>query len=419
MQILIADDDATVRLLLKATLKKWGYDVIEAKDGKAALDILTGKNPPRIALLDWMMPEKNGVEIVKTITENSLAPLIYTILITSRSEKNDIVLALDSGAHDFISKPVYPEELRSRIAVGKRLIEADKKLETQLLFQKALMDAVPTPIFVYDNECRLIEYNRFFQKTLGPPFNQLNENNIKNILIKDPDFSENGCRFSETVKDAVHQYETKIVLNDGITHDVIIHNAKFKSPKGEIIGTIGAVMDITERKALEEELKCLANFDSLTGLMNRRYFFEISDKEFKKSKRYNRPFSFIMLDIDHFKNINDGLGHQAGDFVLSKISKHMLDQVRQSDHVGRIGGEEFAILLPETNIDKAVDFSERIRHSIANLSITFADRTFNITVSIGVSSYSENDPSMEIIMSRADKALYQSKNNGRNRVCHH
>ncbi|MCI5131242.1 MAG: response regulator [Candidatus Electrothrix sp. EH2] len=128
MQLLIADDELSTRTLLRTCVTKWGYTVIEAGDGLEAMTLLRSRNPPRIAVLDWMMPGLDGVEICSRLQEKPNEQLTYTILLTCKSEKEDAVHALDQGAHDFLSKPVHIGELQSRIAVGKRLVEANDRL---------------------------------------------------------------------------------------------------------------------------------------------------------------------------------------------------------------------------------------------------------------------------------------------------
>lgn len=125
MKVLIADDDAIIRVALGRLLEKWGYDVLQARDGREAWELLCRKDPPRMAILDWMMPEPDGVEICRNLKRETALPFIYTILLSIRREKEDVVKALDSGAHDFLSKPVHTGELRSRIAVGARLVKAE------------------------------------------------------------------------------------------------------------------------------------------------------------------------------------------------------------------------------------------------------------------------------------------------------
>ncbi len=124
MKVLIADDERITLIALKRHLEKWGYEVAKAGDGREAWDVIRGDDPPRVALLDWMMPGIEGVEICERIQKSEELPFIYAILLTTRRDKGDIIKALDSGAHDFLSKPVHTGELRSRIAVGVRLVEA-------------------------------------------------------------------------------------------------------------------------------------------------------------------------------------------------------------------------------------------------------------------------------------------------------
>ncbi len=134
MKLLIADDELSTRTLLKTCVTKWGYTVIEAGDGLEAMTVLRSQDPPRIAVLDWMMPGLDGVEICSRLQNNPNEQLTYTILLTCKTDKEDAIHALDQGAHDFISKPVHVGELHSRIAVGKRLVQAnDRLLELDLL----------------------------------------------------------------------------------------------------------------------------------------------------------------------------------------------------------------------------------------------------------------------------------------------
>ena len=129
MKVLIADDNPTTRFALKKNLGEWGHEVLEVEDGMEAWKVLSGKNPPRIAILDWMMPEIDGIELCKKLQDREEGPFVYTILLTSRNAKEDLVFALECGAHNFQSKPISPEELRSYVNVGRRLVEADDKIK--------------------------------------------------------------------------------------------------------------------------------------------------------------------------------------------------------------------------------------------------------------------------------------------------
>jgi diguanylate cyclase (GGDEF)-like protein len=171
-----------------------------------------------------------------------------------------------------------------------------------------------------------------------------------------------------------------------------------------------------ERARLFQEVQSLALTDPLTGLQNRRSLFELGRIEFSRAERMHRPFSCMMLDIDHFKKINDNYGHQIGDQVLQEFGKRCKSYIREIDLVGRYGGEEFMILLPETNRDTALIVAERIRRLIAENPILTTAGTLSVTISIGVATMDEQTTHLDALVARSDQALYIAKHKGRNRV---
>ena len=168
----------------------------------------------------------------------------------------------------------------------------------------------------------------------------------------------------------------------------------------------------------EERYRHLATIDPLTGLYNRRYFYEKAGQEILRAARYGKPIAAMMLDIDHFKKVNDTYGHAAGDVVLREVAVCCQQNVRQVDIVARYGGEEFVVFLPESNLDNAQLAAERIRQAVAALVIRHPEeeKDIQVTISIGLADYTEERKTLEQILSGADQALYQSKQNGRNRV---
>ncbi|OQX63771.1 MAG: hypothetical protein B5M51_04715, partial [Anaerolinea sp. 4484_236] len=174
--------------------------------------------------------------------------------------------------------------------------------------------------------------------------------------------------------------------------------------------------EIKARKKAEKELYKQATTDPLTGVFNRRYFFETAQKELERSQRYNRPLSIIIFDIDHFKKVNDTYGHGAGDEVLRKLTAECKDSLRENDVFARYGGEEFVILLPETNLEQAEQMAERMRKGCAETPLDVGSATVKITVSFGVSSLDNETLPLDELLLRADNALYASKEAGRNRV---
>lgn len=171
-------------------------------------------------------------------------------------------------------------------------------------------------------------------------------------------------------------------------------------------------------KKKNSSLSVLASTDYLTGVMNRRMFNEISKRYFQTAQKDNFNLTLLVLDLDHFKKVNDTYGHQAGDQVLKRFVETLESILNKSDIFARIGGEEFAILLSQINSDDAYILAERIRKEIENDFITFEGEDIFVTTSIGISENRETDTSFENIFSRADMALYQAKDDGRNRTCY-
>lgn len=183
------------------------------------------------------------------------------------------------------------------------------------------------------------------------------------------------------------------------------------------IGHSIVLVDITDRKLAEMELERLARTDVLTYVTNRRHFFELAENEYQRFLRYKHPIAIILMDIDHFKKINDTYGHLAGDYVLKNFASECKTQLRSSDIFARYGGEEFIALLIETPQEMAIETAERIRKTIENLVIEFEGKKIIVTTSIGISFSNEHvELNLQKMIDLADKALYQSKQNGRNRV---
>ncbi len=195
-------------------------------------------------------------------------------------------------------------------------------------------------------------------------------------------------------------------------------NKPFKIP--ELLARVKTHIELSKtKKELEkayEEMKRLANTDPLTGIANRRYLFEFASKELERSKRYENPFSLLIIDLDYFKKINDTYGHDIGDKILQITVNTINTCLRKVDCLGRFGGEEFVVILPETESMGALNAAERIRTAIATQSLQVEQETIKITVSIGVATYTPTDETVDSIIKRADTFLYKAKQGGRNRV---
>jgi diguanylate cyclase (GGDEF)-like protein len=296
LRILIAEDDPVSRRLLEVTLRKWGYEVVSCPDGATAWQALQRPDSPALAILDWMMPGMDGLQVCREVRQRAAEPYVYILLLTARSQKTDIITGLEAGADDYLTKPFDANELRMRLRAGRRILD----LQTELIFV---------------------------------------------------------------------------------------------------------------REALREK----ATRDSLTRLWNRAAIYEILHRELDRASRTHIPLSIILIDIDYFKRINDTYGHLAGDAVLRETARCMQTVVRPYDGIGRYGGEEFLLVLPECDASGAVALAERMRTTIAEETIVLAEGMIRITVSLGVAtSGMAQEP--EALIGAADTALYRAKHAGRNRV---
>lgn len=194
----------------------------------------------------------------------------------------------------------------------------------------------------------------------------------------------------------------------------------------QILGVVSAIQIETYRRRAflayvhereaREAATTMLRIDSLTQSLTRQYFLELAEQEFERANRYAHPLAVLMLDLDHFKDINDEYGHRAGDEALQKFSRMILEQKRQSDLFGRLGGEEFGLILPETDLKNAQAVAQRIQEEWAKTHIEVSSLLIHSTVSIGVTVVSDRDQAFEDVLIRADEVLYKAKQNGRNRV---
>ncbi len=190
-----------------------------------------------------------------------------------------------------------------------------------------------------------------------------------------------------------------------------------RSDSGELLGFVEVFHDITEQKQREERLYQRATRDALTGLFNRGHFTEMATAEIERARRFSEPLSVVLLDLDHFKKVNDSYGHDVGDKVIVALARTLQEQVRKIDFAGRIGGEEFALVLPRANKEPALELAQRLRRKLAEQRIVVGPgREIAFTASLGVASLRPTTRDLAELLRNADAALYKAKREGRNRV---
>jgi diguanylate cyclase (GGDEF)-like protein/PAS domain S-box-containing protein len=348
--------------------------------------------------------------------------LVMNQAIRVESEESNFIKAKNEmHIYKVVKKPLYNSEgIVDGMCGISTDITVEKKLQEQVNEQNYLLDTmlnnIDAHIYVKDCERTFLYVNSRVAKLFG--------NKAENIIgKKDTEVlpKEVAEHFYQSDKQVFSTNQKQVIAetsqnDDGETCHYISTKVPFNQPD-KLPALIGFSTDVTELFNLKEEFKKRANTDPLTNLYNRRFFTKQAGREYQHAKRYSLSMTLISIDIDHFKSINDQYGHPTGDQVLIKVAKQLQENLRQTDILARIGGEEFSILLPETSSQSAMIFAERIRENQSKLIITGDwQGAITLSVSIGVSSLLSSDVAFDDLFSRADKALYQAKNSGRNKV---
>jgi diguanylate cyclase (GGDEF)-like protein len=439
--ILIVDDEPASLKLLKDILTADGHVIRPFNNGELALRSVMVEMPELI-LLDIRMPDMNGFEVCRRIKENEKLREIPVIFISAASDMEDKVRAFQEGGVDYITKPFHKEEViarvRTHIALShtiqrmKKITEALRMSEESLKMAQAIAHIGH---WEWDIESGQFICSEEMFRILGlEPKGQITNHDAFLQTVHPRDKARVASQLSQVQAGNSFDIEYRIILPSGKVRAVHGKGKVFcwgDSRQTKIMGTIqdihehdqakmlGVIQDITEIKELQSKLEKQANTDFLTGCDSRRHFLESAGQEFLRIRRYGGKMSMLMLDLDHFKNINDKYGHQVGDTTLKKFVQVCKGLLREVDVIGRLGGEEFAIMLPETGSERALEVAERLCQAVAAAEVPMADDTppFHYTTSIGVVSLTENDPHIDAILNRADRALYAAKNGGRNMVC--
>lgn len=304
------------------------------------------------------------------------------------------------------------------------LYKKEKQLKEELAIKNIVFDTIintiENPMFYKDKDGIYQNVNKVFaQDILGVDPKMLigkTLNDLDNVITKEA-IAFYNAQDAKLYRDGKNQvYEMQILTKRGMLKDFRIQKNLFYSQDGEVLGYVGFMYDITDIKEREKELELKASTDPMTHLYNRRYFAQMGETLFSLAKREHRDLSLIMLDIDNFKKVNDTYGHKVGDDVIITIAKTLQHFSRENDIACRFGGEEFILLLPETDIKNAEAIAQKIRKHIESLSVELENaQVLKISVSIGVALVQHNI-SLEKSIKNADDALYRAKENGKNCV---
>ena len=286
-----------------------------------------------------------------------------------------------------------------------------------LAFQlQTTLDALPSPIFIKDRDGRYIACNKAFEDYIGRSRDQIIGATVYDIAPAELARVYEKADQELMARGGTQTYEANVRYADDTHHDVVFHKSVFFDADGEAEGISGTMLDITERKRLEQQLAIAASTDFLTGIDNLRTFYELANQEFKRFVRYGGDLALIVIDLDYFKEINDTHGHAAGDEALRLFVQAVKGTLREQDIFARAGGDEFRIMLPGTQVAGASLVAERIRLAVSQLCVESPHGRANLTISAGICACQPGDESLDDVTRRADEALYRAKDAGRNSV---
>lgn len=446
-RILVADDIEANRKVLQAKLEAGFHVVLQARNGLEAIEIAEAEQP-EIILLDVMMPGLDGYETCRRLKASAKTGHIPVVMVTALSETEDRVRGLEAGAEDFITKPVDDFQLNSRIEALSRYNAVAQELRLRQANGVAVgaLDDLehkelsrPIRIFVMDENPRSAGRTARILRKHGHHVvsfhdtgdaQALGSMGVDIIVLTlsgqsfDPMRICTHFRFSRSTRPIsiicaaesederraarALAYGASDVIQMPIEPQELIARVRTQARRMRYIEIMRQRVD----RGLE-----LSVIDQLTGLYNRRYMTSQLHQWMQRALVGKNPLSVIALDIDHFKQVNDKYGHNAGDDVLRQLAERLRANVRPMDIVCRPGGEEFIVIQPETPGDRASAAAERIRRAVAGEPFDVgADGSLDVTLSAGVAILSGPDDTPADLLERADRALYQAKESGRNRV---
>jgi diguanylate cyclase (GGDEF)-like protein/PAS domain S-box-containing protein len=391
--------------------------------------LCTFVNPAALAMLGWDAPALLGQNVHELFHHRhpdgqpypaAACPVHQTMLDGKVRRQPDWFIRRD-GRHFPVELTVTPtrqENGRSGAVVVFRDIQSRHQAEIRNTLLISALEAAANAIFITDPDAHIEWINPAYETLTGFTRKEaVGRRPAEMVESGLPDQPYYANMWLTLLSGKIWRGEIVNHKRDGTPYHEELIIAPVLDENGSIIHFVGIKQDISSRKQLESELQALATTDTLTGLPNRRQILTILENEAARLQRFGEtPAALLMLDLDHFKRINDQHGHAVGDAVLRRFAEVVRLNLRQTDHAGRLGGEEFVILLVGAGLGEAVAFAERLRERIAVEAFSDRDETFRITVSIGVTLLRQESDAVDEALARADAALYEAKDKGRNRV---
>lgn len=428
-KILCVDDQPANLLALEAIIEMPGVELLKAGSGAEALELLLANDNIALALLDVQMAEMDGYEVAELMRTHRRSRAIPIIFLTAiNKDIRHVFQGYDAGAVDYIFKPVEPRVLLSKIEVFLEMDLKSRQLEETLAEVRALREN--TEALLRSVGEGIVGVDRGGLITFANPAAAAMLRRTPNEMVgrRLVDFIEMGeatatLRWQDTPlwracaggnALAMHGMSGWLVADDGARIPAEITASAVRDEQGEISGTALVFQDVSQRREYEEKLVRLAEYDTLTGLANRYLCLNIMAQGTARAARAGHSLGVLFLDLDRFKQVNDTLGHQAGDELLREVAQRLKLCVREGDSVCRLGGDEFVIIIEGLNAGRhAATVAEKILKSLADPFLVQGTAQF-VGASIGIVTCPETEGDPNTLLRCADIAMYQAKQRGRN-----
>ncbi|MBL0041326.1 MAG: EAL domain-containing protein [Xanthomonadales bacterium] len=421
MRVLLVDDSATVRLAFQKLLAKQGYQVEVASsvvEGKAKF----AANPSDIVVTDYFMPGENGTELIRALKADSSSSSAICAVITGTYSDQVINDSLASGAIECMFKSEAKELFLARLHSLARMVSDRKMVDAERRRLQGILSSVGDGVYGVDRSGVIQFVNPAAVDLLG--YADVSDLVGQSAYEKFHHAFENGapmprsaCFLSQCYTQGSQVPNWQTVFISAARRPIPVECTVFPmNVDGVREGSVVAFRDVSQRRVLEEELRWQASHDSLTKLHNRAFFESQLEQEVSRLKRSEQTSLLLFIDVDRFKYINDTAGHSAGDQLLVEVSARLKSRLRQSDHLARMGGDEYAIILRNVTSMDIDSVSDEFRRALTSHPFVYAGKTYRITVSIGVAKMDKHTESSAEAMANADIACHLAKNGGRNQT---
>jgi diguanylate cyclase (GGDEF)-like protein/PAS domain S-box-containing protein len=418
-RVLVVEDSEALRFTTRLVLEAAGWEVAEAATAAGCLWAMDSVDPD-VVLLDLGLPDADGFSVLAHLKSQESTAWVPVVVLSGRSDRAEVSRLLLAGAQDYLVKPFTAVELHARLVAARRVALQHRLLAYAERRGRVAFDSAPVAMAEVDLDGRYLKVNGALCELFGYRDEDLVGAAVCSICHPD-DVTKITDAIAAMAAGEMNllRDERRFIHASGRAVWVAVSAAPVLGDGGHVSHLLTHYLDITDRKRAERQLEHLVDHDPLTGLLNRRGFEAELDRHFHLMARCGPSGALLVIDLDHFKSVNDTLGHNAGDEVIVSVAETLRRTVRGSDVVARLGGDEFAVILPHASPGGAEVVADKIVRVLRDQAkAALVGGAPGVTASVGVALF-DDQHSGEAVLLRADHSMYEAKQLGRDRFAVH